>query len=375
VTHLPHWPIISTWRATFEEENAVKPHVHFLADEHSEVDAGNPPVIRPPDDAPLLDAYSTAVVAAVEQVGRAVVHLEVQHRMPVRRGPQRFWREGHGSGSGFTFTPDGFILTNSHVVHHADRIEVTLADGRKFPADPIGDDPDTDLAVVRIHAPELRPAALGDSQSLRQGQLVIAIGHPLGFQSTVTAGVISALGRSMRSRSGRLIDNVIQTDAALNPGNSGGPLVNSRGEVIGVNTAIIRPAQGLCFALAVNTAKFVASQLMQHGKIRRGQLGVGGQNVQLQRSLIRFYNLPVESGVLVVSVEPDSPARRAGVQEGDVIIAFDGQNVTSIDDLHKLLTEKQVGVAAPLTVLRSPEKLVFPIVPAEIKPRGEEASE
>jgi S1-C subfamily serine protease len=353
----------------------VIPQVHFLADEHSEIDPGNPAVIRPPDDGPLLDAYSTAVVAAVEKVGPAVVHLEVQHRMPVRRGSQRFWREGQGNGSGFIFTPDGFILTNSHVVHHAGQIEVTLADGRKFPAEPVGDDPDTDLAVVRIHAPELKSAALGDSQSLRQGQLVIAIGHPLGFQSTVTAGVISALGRSMRSRSGRLIDNVIQTDAALNPGNSGGPLVNSRGEVIGVNTAIIRPAQGLCFALAVNTAKLVASQLIQHGKIRRGQLGIGGQNVRLQRSLIRFYNLAVESGVLVVSVEPDSPARQAGVQEGDVIIAFDGQNVTNIDDLHKLLTEKQVGVAAPLTVLRSPEKLVFPIVPAEIRPRGEEPPE
>lgn len=347
----------------------VKP----LSHQGSEPQPLAPAQAQPVSDAPLFDAYSQAVVGAVEKVSPTVVHLEVTHQLRGRPGMhQRFWHEGQGNGSGFIFTPDGFILTNSHVVHKAARIEVTLADGGKYPAELIGDDPDTDLAVVRIHAPELKPVVLGDSQLLRTGQLVIAIGHPFGFQSTVTAGVVSALGRSMRSRSGRLIDNVIQTDAALNPGNSGGPLVNSRGEVIGVNTAVIRPAQGLCFALAINTAKFVAGQLIQHGKIRRGKLGIAGQNVPLQRSLVRFYNLQHETGVLVAGLEPDSPAQRAGLQEGDLIIAFDGQTVTDIDDLHKLLTEKQVGVAAPLTVLRFPDKLTLPIVPEESKPRGEE---
>jgi S1-C subfamily serine protease len=338
--------------------------------EHSTPESLQPPT-PPPNDAPLLDAYSTAVVAAVEKVGPAVVHLDIHQRVPARRGPQRFWREGQGSGSGFLFTPDGFILTNSHVVHRAERIEVTLADGRQYSADRVGDDPDTDLAVIRIQAPDLKPVVLGDSATVRPGQLAIAIGHPYGFQATVTAGVVSALGRSMRSRSGRLIDNVIQTDAALNPGNSGGPLVNSRGEVIGVNTAVILPAQGLCFALAINTAKFVAGKLIQDGRIRRGQLGIAGQNVPLQRSLVRFYNLTVESGIQVVSVEPGSPAEKAGVREGDVIIGFDNQDVKAIDDLHRLLTDKQVGVAAPLTIIRFPEKLVLPVTPEEAKPRGE----
>jgi S1-C subfamily serine protease len=319
-------------------------------------------------DAPLLDAYSEAVVRAAERVSPAVVNLEARHEpRSHRRHGRRGGQEGRGHGSGFLFTPDGFILTNSHVVNGAAHLEVTFADGRKYPADKVGDDPETDLAVVRVHAPDLKSVALGDSDTLRPGQLAIAIGNPYGFQFTVTAGVVSALGRSMRSRTGRLIDNVIQTDAALNPGNSGGPLVNSRGEVIGVNTAIILPAQGLCFALAINTAKFVAGRLMQDGRIRRGYLGLAGQNVPLQRSLIRFFNLPIESGVLVASVEPNSPAERAGLQEGDVIVAFGDQNVTNIDALHKLLTEKQVGVATPLTVLRYPDKVVLAIVPVEAK--------
>ena len=286
----------------------------------------------------------------------------MEHERRGRRGQRSAWR-GHGNGSGFLFTPDGFILTNSHVVHGATRLEVTLADGRKYPAEHVGDDPDTDLAVVRVHAPDLKPVVLGDSQMIRPGQLAIAIGNPYGFQFTVTAGVVSALGRSMRSRSGRLIDNVIQTDTALNPGNSGGPLVNSQGEVIGVNTAVILPAQGICFALAINTAKFVAGRLIRDGKIRRGHLGVGGQNVPLQRSLIRFFNLPAETGVLVVSVEPNSPAERAGLQEGDIITSFGDQLIKDIDDLHRLLTENHVGVATPLTVLRYPEKLVLAVVP------------
>ncbi len=317
-------------------------------------------------DFELLDAYSRAVVTAVERVGPSVVNIEVHH--PMRGGPaagRQGPAEARGAGSGFVFTPDGFILTNSHVVHGASRIEVTLSDGRRFPADLIGTDPDTDLAVIRTYASDVTPLRLGDSDSLRVGQLVIALGNPYGFQSTVTAGVVSALGRSLRSQSGRLMDNIIQTDAALNPGNSGGPLVTSRGEVIGVNTAVILPAQGLCFAIPSHTARFVAGLLIRDGSIRRGYIGVAGQNVPVHRRLVRFYHLPVESGVLAVSVEPDSPAQRAGVEEGDVLIALDGQHIADFDDLHRLLTEKQVGVRAMLTVIRRTEKLDLPIVPEE----------
>jgi S1-C subfamily serine protease len=270
-----------------------------------------------------------------------------------------------GSGSGFILTPDGFVLTNSHVVHDASRIEVVLTDGGRYQAELIGDDPDTDLAVVRISAPSLVPANLGNSQNVKVGQLVIAIGNPYGFQCTVTTGVISALGRSLRSTSGRLIDNVIQTDAALNPGNSGGPLVNSRSEVVGVNTAMILPAQGICFAIGINTAKFVAGRLIRDGKIRRGFIGVAGQNVPLPRRVVRFHNLPVDSGIFVISLEPGSPAQRAGLQEGDIILSYDGQPTAGIDDLHKLLTEGKVGVASPLAVLRGTETLALQIIAKE----------
>jgi len=262
-----------------------------------------------PADDELLDAYSQTVSQVAEKVSPSVVNIEVRQRLrgqPRTRGLQ----ETHGNGSGFIFTSDGFILTNSHVVHNATQLEVTLADGRRFQAHPVGDDPETDLAVIQIHAPNLIPARLGDSQVIRAGQLAIAIGNPYGFQCSVTAGVVSALGRSLRASSGRLIDNVIQTDAALNPGNSGGPLVNSRAEVIGVNTATIMPAQGICFAIAINTAKFVAGSLMRDGRIRRSYIGVAGQNVPLHRRLVRFHTLPIESGVLVVSTEPDSPAKK-----------------------------------------------------------------
>ena len=270
-----------------------------------------------------------------------------------------------GSGSGFVFTPDGFILTNSHVVHRASRLGVTLPDGRSFEAHLIGEDPDTDLAVIRVTADGLVPATLGDSKSIRVGQLVVAIGNPYGFQCTVTAGVVSALGRSLRSHSGRLIDDVVQTDAALNPGNSGGPLVTSRGEVIGVNTAVILPAQGLCFAIAINTAKHVAGLLIRNGKIRRGHIGVAGQNVTLQRRLVHQHSLAVTSGILVISVEPKGPAHRAGLREGDVIVAYGSHPVASIDELHRLLTEEQVGTKIGLTFLRSGEKLTLEVVPEE----------
>jgi S1-C subfamily serine protease len=262
-------------------------------------------------------------------------------------------------------TPDGFILTNSHVVHDASAITVNLSDGREYPARLTGDDPDTDLAVVRIDAPQLTHVRLADSDNLRVGQLVIAIGNPLGFEASVTAGVISALGRSMHAQSGRLIDNIIQTDAALNPGNSGGPLVNSAGEVVGVNTAMIRPAQGICFAIGSNTAKFVAGWLIKDGKIRRSYIGVAGQNVPIHRRIVRFYNLPLETGVLVVSVEKNSPAERAGMREGDVIVAFNGQPIGSVHYLHKVLVGEQINVNANLTVIRHTEKLELSILPTE----------
>jgi S1-C subfamily serine protease len=240
-------------------------------------------------------------------------------------------------------------------------------DGRRFPAQKVGDDPGTDLAVIRIAAPNLVAARLGDSQSIRVGQLVVAIGNPYGFQYTVTAGVVSALGRSLRSFNGRLIDSVIQTDAALNPGNSGGPLVTSRGEVIGVNSAVITPAQGICFAIGINTAKFVVASLMKYGRVRRSYIGVGGQNVQLLRRVVRFHGLPVETGVMAESIEPDSPAMRAGLRKGDIIVGFGGTAVPGIDELHKILTEEKVGVTYPMVVLRGAEKLHFNIVPAEVR--------
>jgi S1-C subfamily serine protease len=315
----------------------------------------------PSDDAALLDEYSRTVVGAADRVGPAVVNIDIKQRVNGRRGP----REIGGSGSGFIIAPDGFILTNSHVVHDANQIAVSLPDGREYAAQLVGDDPDTDLAVIRIDAPQLGHVRLASSENLRVGQLVVAIGNPLGFQASVTAGVISALGRSMHSQSGRLIDNIVQTDAALNPGNSGGPLVNSAGEVIGVNTAMIRPAQGICFAIASNTAKFVAGWLIRDGKIRRSYIGVAGQNVPLHRRIVRFYNLPVETGVLVVSVEKDSPAQRAGLREGDLIIAFNEQPIGSIHELHKMLMGEQIGVEAKVLIIRHTEKLVLAITPAE----------
>jgi S1-C subfamily serine protease len=312
-------------------------------------------------DSALLDEYSRTVVGAVERVAPAVVNIDIKQQLNGRRGP----RELGGSGSGFIIAPDGFILTNSHVVHQATRIMVNLQDGREYPAQLVGDDPDTDLAVIRIDAPQLAHVRLADSENLRVGQIVIAIGNPLGFQASVTSGVISALGRSMHAQSGRLIDNIIQTDAALNPGNSGGPLVNSAGEVIGVNTAMIRPAQGICFAIASNTAKFVAGWLIRDGKIRRSYIGVAGQNVPIHRRIVRFYNLPLETGVLIVSVEKNSPAEKTGLREGDVIVAFNAKPIGSIHELHKILMGEQIGVPSEITIVRYTEKLTLTITPAE----------
>jgi S1-C subfamily serine protease len=314
------------------------------------------------------DAYSRAVIHAVEAVGPSVVSIEVQHLEPEPRRPTMPPQPRGGSGSGFVFTPDGFILTNSHVVHGASSILVRFPEGSSYGADLVGDDPETDLAVIRISAPSLIPAALGDSNTVRVGQLVVAIGNPYGFQATVTSGVVSALGRSLRSRSGRLIDNVIQTDAALNPGSSGGPLVTTQGEVIGVNSAMIMPAQGICFSIAVNTAKLVAAQLIRQGRVRRSAIGLAGQSVALARKVARFHRLPVESGVRVESVEPKSPAEQAGLQPGDVIVAFGDTPVRGIDDLQAKLTEREVGITSPLTVVRGVEVVTLDVVPRESKP-------
>jgi S1-C subfamily serine protease len=349
----------------------MRKEIEFLSDGKFEAENTGTTGQRPghsETDEDLLDAYSRAVITAAERVSPSVVYIEVQQ--PVRSGkgnPSRARREARGSGSGFIFTPDGFILTNSHVVHRATRIEVTISDGRKCEADLIGDDPDTDLAVIRINAPNLVPAQLGEAQCVRVGQLVLAIGNPYGFQYSVTAGVVSALGRSLRAQSGRLMDAVIQTDAALNPGNSGGPLVNSRGEVIGVNTAMILPAQGICFATSVDTAKFVASRLIRDGKVSRSYIGLAGQNVSLPRRIVRYYNLEVESGILVVSFEANSPAREGGVREGDIIVGFDDQPTAGIDDLHKLLTEDRIGHRSSLRLIRGTQQLVMPVKPEESK--------
>lgn len=327
----------------------------------------NQPALQPsPEhaDSGLLDAYSQAVVTAAEKVSPSVAKIEVTQSARGRDGEAH---ERQGGGSGFVFTPDGLVLTNSHVVHNATRIALSLPDGRHFPAHLIGEDPATDLAVVQIDAPNLTAVQLGDSQKLRVGQLAIAIGNPYGFQYTVTAGVVSALGRSLRSYSGRMIDDVIQTDASLNPGNSGGPLVSSTGEVIGVNTATIMGAQGLCFAIGINTAKFVASRLLQQGRIRRAHIGIEAQTTPLHRRLVRFYDLPKETGVVVVGVEKHSPADRAGLREGDVIIALGGQPVAGVDDLHRLLTDAQVDAKNTLMVVRRTERMELPIVPQEGK--------
>jgi S1-C subfamily serine protease len=308
-------------------------------------------------DSALLDAYSRAVIDATHRVAPAVVHLDV--------GEDTGGRARRGTGSGFAFTPDGLVLTNSHVVHGSRDIRVTTADDDRAAADLIGDDPDSDLAIVRIPATRAPAVEFGSSAELQVGQLAIAIGNPLGFEHSVTAGVVSALGRSLRARTGRLIDDVIQTDAALNPGNSGGPLVDSRGNVIGVNTAIIPGAQGICFATAIDTAKWVISQLLAHGRVRRAWLGIAGANSPLSRRIAHHYELPNSAGVRVQSIEADSPAAEAGVESGDLIIEYDGEVVDNIDQLQRVLDDRRVARETVVTVIRRAQKLTLPVTARE----------
>jgi S1-C subfamily serine protease len=346
-----------------DRSKAMTQELRFLSGRSDASRSEQPP--KGAEDTDIFDAYSRAVIGAAERISPSVVNIEV-YRNVIGRGDRLPRRQRSGGGSGFVFTPDGFILTNSHVVHSASGIEVTLNDGRMIQAELIGDDPDTDLAVIRVDASGLVAAPLGESQSIRVGQLAIAIGNPYGFDCSVTAGVVSALGRSLRSGNGRLIEDVIQTDAALNPGNSGGPLVNSRGEVIGVNTAMILPAQGICFATAVDTARFVAGRLIRDGRIRRGHIGIAGQNVPLHRSTIRRHLLEVTSAVRIMNVEPRSPAATAGLLQGDLIVGFDERPVAGIDDLHRLLTEGSLDRLCAIRILRGSEQLLeLAVVPQE----------
>jgi S1-C subfamily serine protease len=335
------------------------------------------PALSGEPDRDWLDAYSQTVTAVAAQVSPSVVKIEVEGQEQAQteeggperrgrrpeRGPRRPPGQPSGSGSGFVMTPDGYVLTNSHVVSGAKRINAIFQDGQRVPAQLVGDDPDTDIALVRIDGPNLTALSFADSSKLRVGQLAIAVGNPYGFDCTVTAGVVSALGRSLRTQSGHLVDDVIQTDTALNPGNSGGPLVDSRGQVIGVNTAMILPAQGICFAIAANTAGFVMGKLIHEGRIRRSYLGVAGQNVPIHRRVIRFHGLPTESAVFVVSVEPNSPASRAGLRDGDLIVGYGDKAIAGIDDLHRMLTEEQAGVGATMTILRDLKKQTLRVEP------------
>lgn len=324
-------------------------NLSFVAGSETSMGAAVP---QPTSESEALDAYSRVVTHVAESASPSVVRIQVETG-----------RERGGSGSGFIFTPDGFVLTNSHVVHGAEKIRVWTLESGDFHAQLVGEDPDTDLALLRVDAPGIRALKLGDSRKIRVGQLVVAIGNPYGFQYTVTAGVVSALGRSLRSQSGRLIDDVIQTDAALNPGNSGGPLVNAQGEVIGVNTATILPAQGLCFAISVNTAQFIAMRLIRDGIIRRGYIGVQAQTAPINRAIAHHHNLTINSGALMLAVELGSPAEKAGLREGDVIVALAGEPIEGVDVLHRLLTEERIHVRTELTLLRGTNKLQLKILP------------
>jgi S1-C subfamily serine protease len=317
---------------------------------------GSLPVAPPADpDDEALDAYSRSVISVVEQVGPAVVNITTG-KLSSERGLDQI-----GAGSGVVITPDGYILTNSHVVHQAGRLQVTLTEGSTLPADLVGSDPPTDLAVIRARSSLLPHAELGDSARLKVGQLIIAIGNPLGFQSSVSAGVVSALGRSLRSMEGRLIENIIQHTAPLNPGNSGGPLTDSRGRVVGVNTAIIAMAQGIGFAIPANTARWVVSQLLCYGRVRRGFLGIAGRQRPLHRRMARFYHLDRDFAVEVAKVDPQGPARQAGLKEGDLIVAIEDQAVATVDDLHRFLSDNPFDRPVTLTVIRGQEQLCLTV--------------
>ncbi len=331
----------------------------------SEVDVNQPSEAIPVEEFDALDAYSRAVIQAVERAGPAVVSVSV-----ARRAPERFRRRGldelHGAGSGVIITPDGYVLTNSHVVRGSDRIEVRLQDGRTLEAQVVGDDPHSDLSVVRLNEAGLPHAELGDSSRLRVGQLVVAIGNPLGFQATVTTGVVSALGRSLRAQSGRLIENIIQTDAPLNPGNSGGPLTDFRGQVVGINTAVIMGSQGICFAIPVNTAKWVTAQLIREGRVRRAYLGVSGQLVQVDRQLVLEYGLSVPTGVRIAEVQPGTAASAGGFLAGDIIVRVGDTAVATPDDLQRVLGRHAIGESVTIEVLRGAERRSFRVTPTEL---------
>jgi S1-C subfamily serine protease len=317
-------------------------------------------------DPALLDAYSQTVTGVARRVSDSVVHLKVNKKSPNNR-PVPPNRDAAGTGSGFVISSDGFVVTNSHVVNGADRIEAMLQDGRSFTARVVGDDPATDLAVVKIDGDNLSTVGFGESHKLQVGQIAIAIGNPFGFQYSVTAGVVSALGRTLRSQSGRLIDDVIQTDAALNPGNSGGPLVDSYGNVIGVNTAVILPAQGLCFAVASNLAKFVVGKLILEGRVRRGYLGISAQTVQLPPKWITTLQLTTTGGIQIQQVEPDGPAYNSEIRNGDIIVQFEGKPIGSVDDLHKVLNENTIGRTSSIWVLRDGSLKSLSVIPGELK--------
>ncbi len=335
--------------------------LHFLANPGASADQALQSSDAADRDAELLDAYSQTVSGVARQVSQAVAHLKVETNQPQdRRQPQA------GTGSGFLISTDGYMVTNSHVVHGAKRIEASLPDGRSFTAELVGDDPATDLAVLKISGDHFATLAFGASDRLQVGQIAIAIGNPFGFQYSLTAGVVSALGRTLRSQSGRLIDDVIQTDAALNPGNSGGPLVDSRGQVIGVNTAVILPAQGLCFAVAANLAKFVVGKLILEGRVRRGYIGIGAQAVTLPPQWMNSLQLQTKGGIQVQTVEQNGPAALAGLQPGDLIVQVEGKSLDSIDDLHKILDETTIGRALSVWVIRNGGLLQMQVKPGEL---------
>ena len=313
---------------------------------------------EPPGESAALDAYSRVVSSVYDIASAAVVAIEVRHDRRARGG----------AGSGFLFTPDGLILTNSHVVQKARQVIVHTAAGQAIDADLIGDDPHTDVALLKVSSATPMPSiTLGSARNIRVGQLVVAIGNPLGYASTVTAGVVSALGRGLRTTTGRLMDDVIQTDAALNPGNSGGPLLDAKGHAIGVNTAIIAGAQGICFSTSIDAASRVAVQLLRHGRVRRASLGVAAQNIALQRRMVRFFELDKSSAVRVIEISADSPAARAGLEPGDLIVELDGNACESLDDLHRLLTEERIGVALPLSVVRGNRRVELSLAPVELR--------